>query len=465
MNLPVNNKKLVLIILMGLAVRIFALPLPGTDDMLTNQLWGSEMLARGVTHGYFSTDVDNLTKAILSWRHLPYRQATAFRTELGILDHVPDYPPLSMYLFWITAWAAKLIQGGQLQEGGLLNACFNILPLLGGLGIAFAAWSFLCRQGVARPWLAVAAFWLSPVMLLHSPVLGYVDSIFALLGFCSLTLLYQRRYTASVLFLVLSCLTKPQGVLILPVVLVAILAEKDWRLFRRASLNLVLFSLVPFLPFILTGAGLGALRGTFQVMHAGYLSYNQNNLWWIVSWVLPAASEKSYALLTREVMMRKTEEFREVFGFDAQWIALFLLGVVLAVSLCFLWTELQKGNRRAIFWAAALQVYFFTMLALHPHENHLYSFFVYALPVLVIGRRQFVGIYAALSLIFGLNIFLFDGFGRGLAGPGQALRFGAGFDLTVLVAAINLAVFAWLVTHKRWLFELTRSPEPSLAGG
>jgi hypothetical protein len=466
--IPATNKRFLILLLLGLGVRILTLPMPGTEDMLTNQIWGARTVEQGITRTYILDDTDYLTKAILFWRHLPYHSPPpTYQSELGTLDHVPNYPPLSVYSFWLSTWIAKLIPlgAGRLQAGGVLNACFNVLPLLGALGIVVVTWSFLRAEGAVTPWWAVTAFWLNPVMLLHSPVLGYVDSVFTLFGFCSLWLLYQKRFTGSVIFLVLSCLTKPQGVLILPVVLVAVLAEKDWRLFRRASLNLVLYSFVPFLPFILAGYGLGALRGTFQVVHVGYLSSNQTNLWWIVSWVLPALPERSFAALTHPVIMRQPEEFHELFALDARRTALLLLGVVVAISVYFLWNELQRGNRLAIFWAAALQVYFFTMLALHPHENHLYPFFVYALPMLVLGRREFPGTYVALSLVFGLNIFLFDGFGRGLAGAGHALRTLAGFDLTVLVAFINLAVFVWLVTRRRWLFELTRKPEPPQVGG
>jgi len=455
--IPATNKRFLILLLVGLGVRILTLPMPGTEDMLTNQIWGARTVEQGITRTYILDDTEYLTKAILFWRHLPYHfPPPTYQSELGTLDHVPNYPPLSVYTFWLSTWAAKLILGGRLQLGGVLNACFNAVPLLATLGIVIAVWSFLREEGVATPWWVLAAFWLNPVMLLHSPVLGYVDSVFTLLGFCSLWLLYRKRFTGSVIFLALSCLTKPQGVLILPVVLVAVLAEKDWRLFRRASLNLVLCSFVPFLPFIFTGYGLGTLRGTFQVVHVAYLSSNQANLWWIVSWVLPALSGESFAVLLRPVIMRQVGEFQEILHFDAQWTALLLLGVVVGVSLYFLWSELQRGNRLAIFWAAALQVYLFTMLALHPHENHLYPFFVYALPLVVLRKRQFAGTYVALSAVFALNLFLFDGFGRGTEAAAGALRFALGFDLSVALSFVNVLLFLSVVLSTDRHFSSTR---------
>ena len=101
------------------------------------------------------------------------------------------------------------------------------------------------------------------------------------------------------------------------------------------------------------------------------------------------------------------------------------------------------------------------MLSLYPKENHLYAFFVYALPLLFLGRRDLGGLYATLSLVFGMSIFLFNGFGRGWEGPGHALRMLGGFDLTVIIALGNVAVFAWLMTRPRWLYGSARIPEPS----
>ena len=60
-------------------------------------------------------------------------------------------------------------------------------------------------------------------------------------------------------------------------------------------------------------------------------------------------------------------------------------------------------------------------------------------------------------------VFLFDGFGRGMSGAGQRLRGVLGFDLTIVVAFVNVAVFVWLMQCRRWLFDQTRMAP--LSGG
>ncbi len=49
----------------------------------------------------------------------------------------------------------------------------------------------------------------------------------------SLMFCFYRRFTGGVLFLVLACLTKPQAVLIIPVVAMAVFAEGSWRALWR----------------------------------------------------------------------------------------------------------------------------------------------------------------------------------------------------------------------------------------
>lgn len=335
------------------------------------------------------------------------------------------------------------------------------MPVLCALATALVAWVFLREEGLANPRLAVAAFWLNPIMLLHTPILGYVDSVFALLGFCSLILLYRRRFTGSIFFLALSCLTKPQGVLILPVVVATILVERDWRLFRRLTLLFILLCLAPLIPFALAGRALGALRGTLQVTDIGFLSWQQTNLWWIVSWLVPAIARHSLAALRNEVAMCRPQEFRALVSLDARLIAFVLLGVFVAFTLCFFWKELSRGNRLSIFWAAALSVYGFTMLSLYPHENHLYAFFVYSLPLLAFSRRVFLNLFVMLSALFGLNNYLFDGLGRGMTTAAHSLRNGLGFDLTVAVSLLYLAVFVWVLRTPRWYFGLTKATQAS----
>ena len=443
------------VVFLGLVARLCLIALPGTEDMRTNQIWGARAVAQGITRVYIYDDADYLYKASLALKHVPVPATAAnYETQLGPLDHVPDYPPLSVYTFWIATWAAQAASGGRLVAGPLLNALFNVLPVLCSLGILLLVWQFARRERLATSTAAIAAFWLNPVLILHTPVLGYVDAVFALLELGSLAALFQRKFSWSAALLALACATKPQAVLALPIVALVIWMDGGWRGVLRPVLVFALAALFPFLPFVATGRFLAALRGAAQVGHVGYLSSQQLNLWWIVTWISESLGRGSGGLVTMLNFPRR-------FFLDVRLLAMALWAAFILLNLRWLRDELRQGNRMAIFWAGALQVYGFTMLSLYPKENHLYAFFVCAFPVLFLPGRRVAALFAALSLLFGLNLFLFDGFGRGMAGAAQTLRGALGFDLTILVAFVNVAVFVWLMQSRRWLFDQTRVAPPS----
>jgi hypothetical protein len=361
-----------------------------------------------------------------------------------------------LYAFWLVTWSAKWIGGGRLVAGGLLNSLFNALPVLCSLGIVLWTWQFTRQRGLPASTAGVAAFWLNPALILHTPVLGYVDALAGLLGLGSLILAFHRKFTLSTVLLALACVTKPQSLLIVPVAGLVIAAERNTRLVWRQCLVLSLSALLPFVPFVATGHFLAALRGMTQVGYVGYLSSQHLNLWWLVTWLYESVLQTGPHAFAATVKMLPVEEFPRWFLLDVRVLALLMWSAFLVINLRWLWQELQRGNRMAIFWASALHVYGFTMLSLYPKENHLYTFFVFAFPWLCSGNRKLAGLFAALSVIFGLNIFLFDGFGRGMASAAQFLRSGLGFDLTVLVGLGNLAVFVWLMRRERWMFDSTR---------
>lgn len=460
----VKHHAFLLIIVAGLAARLLTVVSPGTADMYTNQLWGARAVEKGLARAYIFDDAYYIEKAVSRWKHVPYESGSVgYLTQLGLLDHVPNYPPLSIFLFGFSSWACRSLHSGTLRKGPLLNACFNLVPIAASLATVLLVWSFARREGWGNPLGFLAWFWLNPAMLLHTPVLGYVDAVSGVFALHSLVSLYRRQHTRSVFSLALSCMIKPQGVLILPVVAGTLLAERDRSLVWRMGRRFLLFLLLPFVPFAMTGNALGALRGTFQVIDIGYLSWQQTNLWWLASWALPAFAGKGLASLAHQVRMHGHREFADLTGVDPRPVALMLLGLFIAISLAFLLRELRKGNRLAIFWAAALQVYGFTMLSLYPHENHLYAFFVYLLPLLALPDRTFVRFFVTLAVIFGLNMYLFDGVGRGVPSLAPVLRSFLGFDTTVAVAAANLLIFVWLLRSQRWCFD--RSAVPRRAVG
>jgi len=290
-------------------------------------------------------------------------------------------------------------------------------------------------------------------------VLGYQDPIFAFFGLLALLCFYRGKHTLSVLCLALSCLIKPQGVFIIPVLAAAFWGEGGWRMLWRYGARFLLFFLVPLLPYILTGRLLTPLAAMFRGAIFPALSAQTTNGWWLAGPVLEALVKKSAVPLLGTIEMVPQSEFRALAGFDPLWLSLPSLLAFTAINLFWLVMQIRAGNRRAIFWAAALEVYGYTMLALFVHENHLYALFVYAAPLLAFGQTRIGWGYCVLSVIYGLNLFLFDGFSEGHVQGAQWLRTFLGFDLTILLTLANVATFVLLLRTRRWGYDATATPE------
>ena len=453
-----DKRRLILLVILvfGLVVRLAFLCMPGTEDMYLFRMWGAQALRSGLVREYSLTDQNAITLFLLRWKHIPVHVRVSNPTDLGPIAGVPDYPPGNILVLECATALCKVLQGGTLRAGPSLNACLNLPPVLFSLGIVLLVWVFTKKELGTLPVGALAVFWLHPAIILTSPILGYQDPIFAFFGLGSLVLGYYRRYTLSILLLALACLTKPQGAFVVPIVATALFTEGRWRALGRYGLRFVLFALLPLLPFIVAGRFLGIFAGVSQQVMYPALSAQQLNIWWLVGGIAQASGAASPGFPPGVITMISKADFVSWAGFHPIWIALPAFAAFTGVNLYYLHRELRAGNRWALFWAAALEVFGYPMLMIYTHEHHLYAFFVYALPLLALGKGKIVWLYGGLSILFGLNVFLFDGLGEGYTGTAHWLRTLPGFDLTILVAVANIVCFLSVLLARGWWFDRTR---------
>lgn len=459
MNSVLQKHRLLLLLLMGLAIRLPFLSWPGTSDMEAFRLWGAKALHGGFTHVYTLRDTDVLTLARLKMQGMAPHPHIRTATELGVLNGVPDYPPGGVLPLELSVGLSKFLQGGRLQRGPLLNACLNFFPMLFSMAIAVALWLLLPEAGESRRLAAVSAFWLNPAILLTSPILGYQDPIFAFFALLALLLLYRRRYMTSALFLALSCLIKPQPLILIPIAVAVAYADGGWALARRASWAVIFCGMAGLLPFVATRRVLGIFAGMYQQALMPDLSEQALNVWWLVGTVTQALHAGSWRPFAPTVQLCPRRLFLETLGLPPGWLGFVSLAVIMVLMIRFLVIQLRQGNRLAIFWAAALELYAFTMLSLTVHENHMFGFFVYLLPLLALADRSWWKVYGSLTAIYLLNLYLFEGLGQGWD-QNLRLRSLTIVDLTLPVALANVVVFALILGSKHWLFDRA-GPQPA----
>jgi hypothetical protein len=433
----------------GLLLRLWALPLWGTFDTEVWKAWSARAATAGIADIYGAPDRELIaaararggsTVAQLLTMRFP---RTTFRW--GSAGYVIDYGPGSVLVLAATGKLYALVAPG-LPNRPRFNAAINLAPLLASLAIVL----LLARSagGTLGRWRALA-FWLNPAVFLAAPVLGYLDPVFAAFGVAAVLALMQGRHVLAVALAVTSALVKPQGVLVLPVLLGVLVREAGPRVWLRALLAGTAAAAALLLPWWTSGYLLSALDGFLRPLSQGTLSPLGLNVWWIAGYAMQWAQGGAWP----RADIVPLEAFRAWAGFDARLAGRLLLGAATVANLWLLWRA-PREDRRMIPLAAILQVHLYALLATSVHENH--TFLAVALAPLLIGVWPYaVRVWAASSAFLFASLYLTAGFGRRITSQSSiaALRMAWGIDLSVLVAAAHVlfvaALFAW-VARTSW---------------
>lgn len=191
---------LVLILVTGLALRLWVavglFPAEGfAPDLRVFVRWGDEML-----------------------RHGP--------TAIYAVDRTANYPPIAMGVIWILAVVTRAgaqVLGGDAQH--LLAVLLKLPAVLADIASAWLVFRLVHRRAGGRPALVAAGlFLLLPAVWYDSVLWGQLDSLLLLGSLAALSLWIEGRFVAAGVVSVLTMLVKPQGVLVVLIVCVAVVA-------------------------------------------------------------------------------------------------------------------------------------------------------------------------------------------------------------------------------------------------
>lgn len=455
------------LVVLGLVLRLPGLPLVGTGDMHVWRLWAKAAATHGFTETY-------PLAGRADWPPLTFdtvAQVLAGRIQPGTFTHnrvtaPTDYPPGSILVLWGVGKVYQALIAPDFANNPAFHALIKLVVVLGdALAAALIAWAV--RRWAGPPGgtrlaaVAGLAYWCNPTIIVAGSVLGYLDALYVLPLLALLLALTLRRYAAGWVAWGVAFMVKLQALFVGPALGLLSLRRGPVRLAGYAAAALGTIGLF-CAPFLLKGTFIGVLAGLGNNAQEGYLSANQVNLWWVWSYFWEWNAEgKGPGVLVRIVPVSVVSE-AHVADLNAWAIGLFaafLLGTTAV------WAGGNRGRAPAALrvtdlFLVPLQFYGATMLLPSIHENHLLP--VPALVLLLAGlaaargarplARQLAGLYVALSVIVGLNLLLFYGFGRGAIAPVPRMWFGA--DASVLLAALNVVLFAmtlavWGVAHVR----------------
>jgi hypothetical protein len=238
---------------------------------------------------------------------------------------------------------------------------------------------------------------------------------------------------------------KPQGMLIGPGLLVAVLAVGGMGALGRALLGSAVAAAGLLLPFHLRGAlpNMWLAFGAFY-SRRDVLAANACNAWWIVNWGLrvwfrfPEVGLPGALLVTPRILT--VTRLREIGFPNPRPAATGLVGMAVAWA-C--WRMRRSHDLAQHAALVAFTVHAFFVLAVGVHEHHM----MLAVPFLALAGAlspRYRAMFWAVTAIVALNLNLFYGISRGYgwAFPRGVTR----IDASVLLSAANVIALMWFAS-------------------
>jgi hypothetical protein len=429
----------------GAWIRAYFLPSTGSWDTEYWKAWTSRAASHGIAGVYGDPGAvpEGHFLAQLRGREEPWR------IDWGGRSFVVDYPPLAIAL-WRWAWGATQALGRGLDGIEAQSIAVKAPAVLGD--VAAVLLLLVELRGAPGRALAIAAlYWALPVSWLSSAVLGFLDGAVAPLVTAALLTAGRGRAGWAGAFLAAAALVKPTALVVLPAALMALIVTR--APIARAWLAGVAVVTAALAPFAAAGTSSAAVVHVYRILFQRTLSGGFPNLWWVVGHLLNGGGAGPVRFARVELLPLPAGAVgTALFAAAAAWITL---------------QQRRASGGRAAALAGAALVFAYGMLAIGVHENHPHPMFLMLAATGLVSRRLRL-IAAAMATVYVVNMLCLSGLGRfhgaryslvqPLAARVQDLRMAAGFDLTLVLAAAAIALFAALLVSLRT--ELERAERP-----
>lgn len=414
-------------VVFGLALRLAAIQLPGSEDTPLWKLWS--FAASDDTLGVYGIGGDPPERRVVKWN--------------GAEDAI-NYPPIAIYEFALVGHAYRAFRPG-FPDSALLLALIKTPILMADAALAWLLFWGVARAGGSRDqarWAALA-WWLNPAAVMLGPVLTYFDPLFMLPAVAAVAVASLGRPGWAALWLAVAVWTKPQGLYAAPAVALAVWHTTARQGLARAAIVGTAASVAIVLPYALTGAlpNMWLAFGSFWTRR-DTLSAQAVNVWWIVNYLLRArfavADEGWWQALTMIVPRPLAISRFQELGFpNPRPLAAAATLAAVAWAVC----KSRRDAHLAMYAAlAAFTVHAAFVINVGAHENHQ----ALEVPFLVLAaalRRELRPVLGVVSMICALNLNMFYGLSHGL---GWAVpRSISLVDLSIVVAIVNVATFFW----------------------
>ncbi len=327
-------------------------------------------------------------------------------------NYFADYPPGYMYVLWGIGLLSKALGIAYGSAGFII--LLKLPALLADAAVSLLLFARLRGTGKRLAWTASLAFTLNPALLLNSAVWGQTDSVLSLLVLLAVLTQGERRFELAWIFAAFAVLTKPQALLLVP-----LLMFWPWGWWK-------------------SGRPISSLLAVLAMVFAVADPFRGDRPWrWLVDLYFGTTgyyAETSVNAMNLAALLfgMRHNDAEITLGLSANTWS---FGIGLLIGLGFFAAYLWRRDRlqHINLFASATLVSFLCLTRMH--ERYLYPFFVFAALIGVTGPIG--ALYWALSALFLANeliVYMYQQ--TATAGPDWAWR---------TVAALNTAcMFAWL---------------------
>jgi hypothetical protein len=427
-----SRRLLVAGLVLGALLRVAALPLPGMEDMLTWKIW-SHAAAHDPT-AIYGVGGSPPERRVLRWRG---QEITA------------EYPPMAIDEL---ALVGRLYRehSPDFEDSTALTMAIKLPGLVAD--VVLVALLLTWGRRVLGNGAAVAAliYWLNPAIILNGAALGYLDPQMAVPVVLSLVAIVAGRPALAGALFAMALLTKPQPLVVAPVLVVAMLTHAGaarWRALVAAASGGGIAAAMLLTPVVVRGAWANMVQAVSRMGAHDMLSGQSANVWWILTYVLrvmdvweewgprAAIGQKLRILgISRAIAL----------GYpNARLVGFSLLAIVIGVAVWLAWRHRGAAMMAALCgWCA----WAYALVAPQAHENHLFL----AVPFFCLAAgldRRFRAVCWTVSAIAALNMYFFNGLGTGWDPvPSRTATF---VDSTVLLSVVNVSAFVALAWRSR----------------
>lgn len=380
-----------------------------------------------------------------------------------------DYPPGYLYVLFVLGKLSRLLRGeppsvAVLKLPGIIaDLGVAVFALLLASRITPRSWAGRIPAGIA----AAAAILLNPGLILVSAVWGQVDSVLALLVLVGIYALAAGRPSITremcgVVVLAIAVATKPQAVLVLPVLVMVVVRRhlgaggSAWGTSSKIAARVGLYVLLAAATIVAMFAPFGVGPSEIPGFYGNAASvYQFTSLWAFNVWGAAGFYRRDIG-----------PQAFTVAAVAAYYVGLAAFAAATIALMTRAWRSLEQRvetSAVAVFGAVATTCAAFALLT-RMHERYLYLAVVGLAPM--IGHRRFRGALALMSGLFLLNVHfvyvLFSGTSPAdrawTIQPVYRALFGMAKDawqrkaLSIATAAVCLGVatlgWRWLVTDR-----------------